>query len=620
MESDIDVRKLPLVLVIDDEVDLLSEPLGSVGLEVAKLRERWKHKRIEYCERFGLVPYGSDTLEIASPVARAVFVAPIEWTGHSATLPSPRAPLAALEQALDGSAELVSLVLLDLQVEYGHIAESGTFDAVDEDFGLRVILPQILSTFGTDETGPGNTWTRYPVVVVSGLPKDRLDEDVRRAGARGMIAKQTNSSQARNQLRSYLVAHGLVPDTRGIICGRSLPLLNGLAAARRAADSRSSVLLLGESGTGKELLARYTHDHSPRASGPYGVYHAAGRGDELQEDELFGHWSGAFTGATRDQPGLLEELNKGTVFIDELGDIAPRVQNALMRPLQERQSSRIGRPRGQDKRPINLDLKFLFATNKDLDQAVSNGAFRPDLLQRISETTVKLPALRERREDIPLLAKTLLKQIDDDLEIGGSQACRHHFDQDALDYLQTLDYRDGNVRELRSLILQVALANPGEPRLTQTDFRQPTRAIRSLSASPPASVQAQPTHLPPALQIDALRRWITEGPEVIPHGELRQLVTSLRGSAPLFIVALLEVAVTGARLDGRPSLARVVAELWGDRPRTPQDARRALSRLLAVDWQGGTVADHAAHSPQIKELKIQELVKKALTEKGRHGT
>jgi hypothetical protein len=217
-------------------------------------------------------------------------------------------------------------------------------------------------------------------------------------------------------------------------------------------------------------------------------------------------------------------------------------------------------------------------------------------------------------------AEKTFQQIDDDLEIGGSQACRHHFDQDALDYLQTLDYRDGNVRELRSLILQVALANPGEPRLTQTDFRQPTRAIRSLSASPPASVQAQPTHLPTALQIDALRRWITEGPEVIPHGELRQLVTSLRGSAPLFIVALLEVAVTGARLDGRPSLARVVAELWGDRPRTPQDARRALSRLLAVDWQGGTVADHAAHSPQIKELKIQELVKKALTEKGRHGT
>jgi DNA-binding NtrC family response regulator len=509
---------------------------------------------------------------------------------------------------------------LDLQVEYGDLGASGAFAAADANYGLRFALPAIRSQFGHDETDPGKNWTRYPVVVISGLPKERLDEDVRRAGARGMISKQIGPSEARKQLSAYLNAHGLVPDPRGLLSGRSLTMLNTLAAARRAATSRSSVLLLGESGTGKELLARYTHDYSPRASKRYGVYHAAGRGDELQEDELFGHWAGAFTGADRDQAGLLEELNTGTVFIDEVGDIGPRVQGALMRPLQERQTARIGRPRSHDLRSTTLDLKFVFATNKDLDEAVVNGKFRGDLLQRISETVIQLPALRSRPEDIPLIAQRLLRQIEDDLDTPGSPTCRHYFDDAALNYLRRLEFRDGNVRELRSRILHAVLAHASEPRLTQTDFSRggDTTVEESTGIKPVPSVGAFPkTRL---AQIDALRRWILDGPEGIPFGEMREIVSTLRGSAPGLIVVLIEVAVAAARLDGRASLVRIVSEFWGSPPRTPQDARRALARLLAADWHGGSVLDGAAASRHLSEERLQRLIAQMVAERNRNGS
>ena len=467
---------LPLVVVVDDEVNVSGQVGRSRPLSLARHLTRSQAKQREYCERFGLVPEGEGHNLVDAPVARVSFVAPLQWTGTNTALPSTAAALAAIEHHVGGRSGVVALVLLDLHVGYGRLRSDGTFDAAHAEFGLRAVLPEILARYGTDETSPGSTWTRVPVVVVSALPKDALDEEVRRGGARGMISKSASPAQAREQLAGYLSGHGLLPDTRGLIVGRSLPLLNVLAAARRAAPGRSSVLLLGESGTGKELLARYIHDHSPRAARPYGVYHAAGRGDELQEDELFGHWSGAFTGALRDQPGILEELNGGTVFIDELGDLAPRVQNALLRPLQERQAARIGRPRDSGERLTSLDLKFVFATNKDLHGAAATNAFRHDLLQRVSETVVRLPPLRDRREDLPGLVAHFLRRY------GPATGVRE-MSPDALAALAQYEF-PGNVRQLEHVV-QRAVAIARGPAIERADLPEDVCAPRRSDAAVP---------------------------------------------------------------------------------------------------------------------------------------
>jgi Nif-specific regulatory protein len=209
----------------------------------------------------------------------------------------------------------------------------------------------------------------------------------------------------------------------------------------KAAPSESTILILGESGTGKELAARAIHLNSPRARRPFVAITAAVLSDTLLESELFGHEKGSFTGALAQKKGQLELAEGGTVFLDEIGDLAEALQVKLLRVLQEREFTRVG-----GAHPIKMDVRFIAATHRDLDAAVKDGTFRQDLYYRLKVIALRMPTLRERRDDIPLLATFFLNKY--------SMRCKRRvvgFSDEALAGLVRYDW-PGNVRELENAI------------------------------------------------------------------------------------------------------------------------------------------------------------------------
>ncbi len=221
----------------------------------------------------------------------------------------------------------------------------------------------------------------------------------------------------------------------------------------KVAASDSTVLIDGETGTGKELVAEEIHRASARRKGPFVVVDCGCIPRELLESELFGHEKGAFTGATRDRRGAFEEACGGTILLDELGELPLALQPTLLRAIENRTAKRVGASR-----PYQLDVRLLAATNRDLDAAASAGSFRSDLFFRIAVVRLKAPALRDRLEDIPHLARHFLGRFG-------------HVDEIAPDFLSYLRNRDwpGNVRELRNVVERAVRLAEG----TALHFTQP---------------------------------------------------------------------------------------------------------------------------------------------------
>lgn len=192
----------------------------------------------------------------------------------------------------------------------------------------------------------------------------------------------------------------------GGLIGRSQTMQNLFQKVLRAAASEANVLVTGESGVGKELVARALHDNSSRAQGPYVAVHCASLSENLLESELFGHAKGAFTGATAARLGRFEVANGGTLLLDEIGEISPAIQTKLLRVLQEREIVRVG-----ENHPRKVDARVICATHRDLGAMVKRGEFREDLYYRLRVLPLEVPALREHREDIPLLANKLLGDL-----------------------------------------------------------------------------------------------------------------------------------------------------------------------------------------------------------------
>ncbi len=225
------------------------------------------------------------------------------------------------------------------------------------------------------------------------------------------------------------------------IIGKSQKMQEVYELIHRVASSKSTVLLIGESGTGKELVARAIHQKSTRSEKPFVVVTCSNIPAELLESELFGYEKGAFTGASRTKPGLLEYANGGTVFLDEISTMPPSTQAKLLRVLQEREFKRLG---GFE--PIQVDIRFIAATNEDLQQLVESGRFREDLFFRLNVISIHLPPLRERLEDIPILARHFVRKYaleNDKPELTISDK--------ALLALMAYDW-PGNVRELEHVI------------------------------------------------------------------------------------------------------------------------------------------------------------------------
>jgi DNA-binding NtrC family response regulator len=300
-----------------------------------------------------------------------------------------------------------------------------------------------------------------PVIVLSGTRNVATAVEAMKLGAADYLTKPFEVEALRIKVRQLLSRRELEREVErlraqvaaqeqlGGLLGRSAAMQEIFQTIRRIALSQVTVLIHGESGTGKELVARAIHDLGPRREGPFVAVNCAGIPDGLIESELFGHERGAFTDAAQRRIGRFEAASGGTLFLDEVGELAAPVQAKLLRALQERRIERLG---GTGSIPV--DVRVLAATHRDLERDVAQGRFRADLFYRIHVVPIELPALRERREDIPLLAAHFLKQAR--AAAGGQGPTR--IAPAALSALEHYGW-PGNVRELCNAIEHaVALA------------------------------------------------------------------------------------------------------------------------------------------------------------------
>jgi Nif-specific regulatory protein len=235
----------------------------------------------------------------------------------------------------------------------------------------------------------------------------------------------------------------------GCIVGSSAAMVAAMVKLERVAPTSLTVLLLGESGTGKGLFAREIHDRSPRRKAPFVKVNCAALPESLLESELFGHEKGAFTGAATLRKGRFELADGGTLFLDEIGEISPAFQAKLLRVLQEREFERVG-----GTTTIHVDVRIIAATNCNLEAAVAQGRFRSDLYFRLNTVPIRLPALRNRRDDIPMFAESMLRQFN--IENGTRLA----FAPDAIAVLAGCGF-PGNVRELENCVRRTAILAKG---------------------------------------------------------------------------------------------------------------------------------------------------------------
>lgn len=376
----------------------------------------------------------------------------------------------------DDSAVRSSLSFMLKRAGYSALAVPGPREAMDV---VRSETPDLIlmdMNFTLSTTGEeGLTLLKQvkifrpdvPVILMTAWGSIQLAVQGMQAGAFDFITKPWNNAALLQRIETALELSATpaeIPQeqsdalNRSHIIGKSQGLTDVLNTIARIARTNASVLITGESGTGKELIAEAIHINSQRAKQPFIKVNLGGISQSLFESEMFGHKKGAFTDASADRIGRFEMANKGTIFLDEIGDLDPSCQVKLLRVLQDQTFEVLG-----DSRPRKTDIRVVSATNADLRKMVSECTFREDLFYRINLITVKLPALRERREDIPLLARHF---ADRQAEVNGLP--RTEFSADALQFLTRLPF-PGNIRELKNLVERTILVS-GKPILDASDF------------------------------------------------------------------------------------------------------------------------------------------------------
>jgi two-component system nitrogen regulation response regulator NtrX len=299
-----------------------------------------------------------------------------------------------------------------------------------------------------------------PVVIISGHGTVSTAVEATKLGAFDFIEKPLASERVLVTIRNALDQTRLVDENRTLkravearhqMVGESVSLRQIWDAIKRAAPTNATVLLLGESGVGKELVARAIHRNSLRSRDRFIQVNCAAIPEELIESELFGHEKGSFTGATEKQIGKFEQADRGTIFLDEVGDMSAKTQAKVLRVLQEGEVERLG-----SARTIKVDVRVIAATNKDLEAEIERGNFREDLYFRLSVIPIRVPALRDRREDIPALVRHFV-----DIFSRESNRRPMRFSPAALDFMQKARWK-GNVRELRNTVERLLIMTPGD--------------------------------------------------------------------------------------------------------------------------------------------------------------
>ncbi|NBR83535.1 MAG: sigma-54-dependent Fis family transcriptional regulator [Flavobacteriia bacterium] len=306
------------------------------------------------------------------------------------------------------------------------------------------------------------------VVMISGHGDIELAVDCMRQGAYDFISKPPDLNRLLQTVRHALDRQQLQDQVRRLkkkvsrkyrMIGSSKPLEKVREIMEKAAPTDARVLITGPNGTGKELVAHGLHEQSARAKGPFVEVNCAAIPSELIESELFGHKKGAFTSAVKDRKGKFETAEGGTLFLDEIGDMSLSAQAKVLRALQE---SRVT-PVGSDK-DVQVNVRVLAATNKDLELEIKEGRFREDLYHRLSVINIQVPALDERKEDIPELVSHFLQQISEEQGMSGRS-----FADQAIVELQKLNY-SGNIRQLRNLVERLMIL--GQEKISADDVRQ----------------------------------------------------------------------------------------------------------------------------------------------------
>ncbi|HEX8163282.1 MAG TPA: sigma-54 dependent transcriptional regulator [Pyrinomonadaceae bacterium] len=335
---------------------------------------------------------------------------------------------------------------------------------------------------------------RAPVILVTGFGSLDSAVEASREGAWDFISKPFKVEEVVAAARRALASGGArggegdgdessaealsARNEEAGLLGRAPAMIELYKEIARVAPSRSTVLVVGESGTGKELVARSIHKHSPRADKSFVPVNCGALAETLLEAELFGHAKGAFTGAERDRKGLWEEADGGTLFLDEIGETSPAMQVKLLRALQEGEVRRVGAARA-----AHVDARVVAATNRDLEREVKSGRFREDLFYRLSVVTLRVPPLRERRGDIPLLAGRFLRRAS--ANAGRGRLLR--FGAEALALISAHEWQ-GNVRELESAVEYAALrARGAEIAPEDLPAKLQTEAARAAAARSPLS-------------------------------------------------------------------------------------------------------------------------------------
>ncbi|MDJ0789539.1 MAG: sigma-54 dependent transcriptional regulator [Myxococcota bacterium] len=312
-----------------------------------------------------------------------------------------------------------------------------------------------------------------PVVMITAHGNEKIAVEAMKAGAEDYVPKPFDNDEIRLVARRCLEKTRLARENRelrerverafgfGNLIGSGAAMQKVFETTRKVAETDLTVLIRGESGTGKELVAQALHQESARKSAPFVAVNCAAISKELVESELFGHEKGAFTGADARRAGRFEAAHGGTIFLDEIGDMAPETQAKVLRVLQERSFERVG---GTE--PIEVDVRVVAATHRDLEADVREGRFREDLYYRLKVVEVMLPPLRERTEDLPALVTRFLDEVAERHDLAPRT-----LSEDALARLAAYPF-PGNVRELRNVIEQAAVLSPTE-RIEAKDLSLP---------------------------------------------------------------------------------------------------------------------------------------------------